>query len=185
MRQVGRTLTIADDETCRVLSCDRDPKWRGPVRECVREAGIRIVQTPYQAPNANAYAERFVRSIQEECLDRIMPLVKRHFRRAVPDFVEHYDLERNHQGREYATRRRASALDGFESSPTAPGRIIELLRTRGMTARRRRPSKGTLRGDCWLGKSCLGSALSCSISSSAAPGRCGSALEGPCGALPL
>ena len=98
MRQVGRTLTMADAETCRVLICDRDSKWCGPVRECLREAGIRIVQTPYQAPNANVYAERFVRSIKEECLDRIIPLGERHFRRAVHEFVEHYHLERNHQG---------------------------------------------------------------------------------------
>ena len=98
MRQVGRTLTMADAETCRVLICDRDSKWSGPVRECLREAGIRIVQTPYQAPNANVYAERFVRSIKEECLDRIIPLGERHFRRAVHDSVEHYHLERNHQG---------------------------------------------------------------------------------------
>ena len=71
-------------------------EWAGA--RCLREAGIRIVQTPYQAPNANAYAERFVRSIKEECLDRIIPLGERHFRRAVHEFVEHYHLERNHQG---------------------------------------------------------------------------------------
>ena len=56
------------------------------------------MQTPYQAPNANAYAERFVRSIKEECLDRLIPLGERHFRRAVTEFVEHYHRERNHQG---------------------------------------------------------------------------------------
>ena len=77
MRQVGRTLTMADGETCRVLICDRDAKWSGPVREILQEAGIRIVQTPYRAPNANAHAERFVRSIKEECLDRIIPLGER------------------------------------------------------------------------------------------------------------
>ena len=71
MRQVGRTLTMADAETCRVLICDRDAKWSEPVHEILQEAGIRIVQTPYRAPNANAYAERFVRSIKEECLNRI------------------------------------------------------------------------------------------------------------------
>ena len=38
------------------------------------EVGVRVVRTPYQAPNANAYAERFVRSINEECLDRLIPL---------------------------------------------------------------------------------------------------------------
>jgi transposase InsO family protein len=98
MRQVGRTLTMADGETCRVLICDRDAKWSGPVRDILQEAGIRIVQTPYRAPNANAHAERFVRSIKEECLDRIIPLGERHFRRAVHEFVAHYHLERNHQG---------------------------------------------------------------------------------------
>jgi len=41
------------------------------------------VQTPYAAPNANAYAERFVRSCKEECLDRIIPLGEGHLRRAV------------------------------------------------------------------------------------------------------
>ena len=98
MRQVGRTLTMADAESGRILICDRDTKWSGPVRECLREAGIRIVQTPYQAPNANAYAERFVRSIKEECLDRIIPLGEHHFLRAVREYVAHYLLERNHQG---------------------------------------------------------------------------------------
>ena len=64
------------------------------------EAGIRVVQTPFQAPNANAYAERFVRSITFECLDRIVPLGERHFRRALKEFVDHYHRERNHQGLE-------------------------------------------------------------------------------------
>jgi hypothetical protein len=52
MRQVGRTRTMADVDTCHVLICDRDAKWNGPVRECIQETGIRIVQTPYRAPNA-------------------------------------------------------------------------------------------------------------------------------------
>ena len=56
------------------------------------------VQTPYQAPNANAYAERFVRSINEECLDRLIPIGEHHFRRAVAEYVAHYHHERNHQG---------------------------------------------------------------------------------------
>ena len=58
MRQVVRTLTMADAEPCRVLICDRDANWSAAVRERLEEAGIRVVQTPYEAPNANAYAER-------------------------------------------------------------------------------------------------------------------------------
>ncbi len=76
MRQVVRTLTMADANQCRVLICDRDAKWSAAVRERLEEAGIRVVQTPYEAPNANAYAERFVRSVKEECLARIIPIGK-------------------------------------------------------------------------------------------------------------
>jgi transposase InsO family protein len=94
-------------------SCARPRWWKGPlsginlrpgceveaaVRERLAEGGIRVVQTPHQAPNANAYAERFVRSLKEECLDRIIPLGEGHLRRAVTEFVAHYHRERNHQG---------------------------------------------------------------------------------------
>src|SRR5262245_47400248 len=78
--------------------CDRDRKWSGAVRHLLREAGVRVVMTPERAPNANAHAERFVRSIKEECLDRMIPIGERHFRRAIVEFVEHYHHERNHQG---------------------------------------------------------------------------------------
>jgi transposase InsO family protein len=100
MRQVGRTLTTADDEQLcayRVLICDRDAKWSTAVRQLLSGAGIRVVQTPWRAPNANAHAERFVRSIKEECLDRIVPLGERHFRHTVSEDVVHYHHERNHQ----------------------------------------------------------------------------------------
>jgi putative transposase len=81
-----------------ILADDRDRKWSRDVRRLLENEGIRVVQTPYQAPNANAHAERFVRSIKEECLDRIIPIGERHFRRAVTEFVAHYHHERNHQG---------------------------------------------------------------------------------------
>jgi putative transposase len=98
MRQVVRTLTVADGGVCRVLICDRDAKWSETVLRRLQDAGLRVIQTPYRAPNANAYAERFVRSIKEECLDRLIPFGERHFRRAVTEFVAHYHRERNHQG---------------------------------------------------------------------------------------
>jgi transposase InsO family protein len=82
----------------RALICDRDRKWSRAVRQRLGDAGIRVVLTPERAPNANAYAERFVRSIKEACLDRVIPLGERHCRRAITEFVEHYHLERNHQG---------------------------------------------------------------------------------------
>jgi transposase InsO family protein len=101
MDQVGRTLTAADEGVLmghRVLICDRDAKWSTLVRGHLDEAGIRVVQTPFRAPNANAYAERFVRSIKHECLNRVIPFGARHLRRMITQFVEHYHWERNHQG---------------------------------------------------------------------------------------
>src|SRR5687767_13808991 len=101
MQQVARRLTAADEGTLsgsRVLICDRDTKWSAPVRARLGEAGIYVVQTLYQAPNANAYVERFVRSIKEECLDRVIPFGERHLRRTISEYVEHYHHERNHQG---------------------------------------------------------------------------------------
>ncbi len=101
MQQIIRTLTMGETgviATPAILVCDRDRKWSRDVRRRLREAGIRVVLIPERAPNANAYAERFVRSIKEECLHRIVPIGARHFRRAVAEFVEHYHDERNHQG---------------------------------------------------------------------------------------
>jgi len=119
MRQVGRTLTAADDGVLvghRVLICDRDRKWNPSVRQQLEESGIRIAQTPFQAPNCNAHAERFVRSIKEECLDRLIPLGERHLRWALRQFVEHYHRERNHQGLD-------NTLIEGPPSPNTDGRV--------------------------------------------------------------
>src|SRR5215475_6474888 len=82
----------------RMLICDRDAKWTDGFRTVLAGTGVRIVRTPVQAPNANAYAERFVRSIREECLDRLILFGERRLLRALDDFVAHYHGERNHQG---------------------------------------------------------------------------------------
>jgi len=97
MCQLARTLTMADERWSQVRICDRDSKWSRNVRRLLADAGIRVVRTPERAPNANAFAKRFVRSINEECLDRLIPIGERHFRRAVREFVEHYYRERNRQ----------------------------------------------------------------------------------------
>jgi len=81
-----------------VLICDRDRKWSRTVLAFLQQEGVRIIQSPLRAPNCNAYAERFVRSIKEECLNRIVPLGDRHLRRVLAEYVAHYHSERNHQG---------------------------------------------------------------------------------------
>jgi transposase InsO family protein len=101
MQQVARTLLMGQDGVAdppTSLVCDRDRKWSGDLQCRLRNAGIRVVLIPERAPNANAYAERFVRSIKEECLDRLIPIGERHFRHAVAQYIEHYHRERNHQG---------------------------------------------------------------------------------------
>jgi putative transposase len=97
--QTLRNLTDVDGVLGpnRVLICDRDRKWSAAIR-FLEIAGVRVIRTSHRAPNCNAYAERFVRSIKDECLDRIIPMGERHFRRAVAEYVEHYHRERNHQG---------------------------------------------------------------------------------------
>jgi len=81
-----------------ILICDRDRKWSAAVQHFLKAAGVRIVQTPFRGPNCNAYAERFVRAIKEECLSKVIPLGERHLRLTVAEFVAHYHGERNHQG---------------------------------------------------------------------------------------
>ena len=101
MAQAARRLTDAVDGFLarhRVLICDRDSKWTAGFRRIVQGAGVRIVLTPIQAPNANAHAERFVRSIRTECLDRLILFGERRLLRVLDEFVTHYHLERNHQG---------------------------------------------------------------------------------------
>jgi len=57
-----------------------------------------VIRLPPRSPNLNAYAERFVRSIKQECLDRMIFVGQGALRRAVTEFVHHYHQERNHQG---------------------------------------------------------------------------------------
>ncbi len=99
VRQAMRELTDAVDGVIgpgRIVMCDRDPKWSSAV--FLKDEGVRIIRTPAHAPNCNAYAERFVRSIKEACLDRVILIGERHLRRALAEFVAHYHAERNHQG---------------------------------------------------------------------------------------
>lgn len=81
-----------------VLICDRDRKWGHAALACLEQEGGRAIRTRFRAPNCNAYAERFVRSIMEECLHRVIPLGEQHLRRTIAEFVAHDHSERNHQG---------------------------------------------------------------------------------------
>jgi transposase InsO family protein len=101
MSQVARNLIDEFSGFLRgkgYLIHDRDPLYTRDFRALLAKAGVKPVRLPPQSPNLNAYAERFVLSIKSECLDRMVFLGDRHLRRVILSYVEHYHLERSHQG---------------------------------------------------------------------------------------
>jgi putative transposase len=101
MEQVARNATDGFSGFLlgkRYLITDRDPRFTREFRAIMEAAGVTVIRTPPRSPNLNAYAERFVRSIKEECLDRMIFFSERQLRVALREFVEHYHRERNHHG---------------------------------------------------------------------------------------
>ena len=82
----------------RYLIHDRDPLFTAEFLDTLKGAGVQPVKLPPRTPNLNAYAERFVRSIKESCLERVVLFGEGSLRRAISEFVQHYHRERNHQG---------------------------------------------------------------------------------------
>jgi putative transposase len=77
---------------------DRDTKFTASFDQVFTSEGIEIVLTPYHAPQANAFAERWVYTIREECLDHLLILGQRHLRRILLEYVQYYNTARPHQG---------------------------------------------------------------------------------------
>jgi transposase InsO family protein len=101
MAQIARNLTDAVDGLfCgkKYLIHDRDPLYTKEFRRIIAESGIESIQLPPQSPNLNAYAERFVRTIKENCLGQMILFGEDALRNAIREFVAHYHKERNHQG---------------------------------------------------------------------------------------
>ena len=96
-RNLGLDLA---DEGMRFLIRDRDSKYSGAFDEVFRSGGIRIVKTPVRAPQANAIAERFVRTVRAECLDWLLILNRRHLERVLRVYVDHYNTQRPHRALE-------------------------------------------------------------------------------------
>ena len=101
MKQMARNLTDVSDGfllNSRYLIMDRDTKYTADFRGHLDREGVKPVRCPVRAPNCNAFAERFVRSIKDECLNRMILFGEASLRRALRQYVVHYHAERNHQG---------------------------------------------------------------------------------------
>jgi putative transposase len=85
---------------CRYLLHDRDTKFCESFRELIESGSVETIRLPARSPNLNSYAERWVRSVKEECLSRLIPLGESSLRRALQQYIVHYHQERNHQGKE-------------------------------------------------------------------------------------
>ena len=84
----------------RFLIHDRDTKFLAAFDAVFTSEKVTIIRTPFRAPNANAYAERWIRSVREECLDKVVILNERHLHRVLTAYVDYYNMARPHQGLE-------------------------------------------------------------------------------------
>ena len=118
MRQVACNATfegIGQLNGCRYVLHDRDAKFCAEFRKTLAAGGVKCLRLPPRSPNLNAFAERWVRSVKEECLSHLILFGESSLRKALTQFQEHYHQARNHQGKE-----QRSALP--RPAPLEPGR---------------------------------------------------------------
>ena len=102
MQQMARNVTMEGCGAlldCRYLLHDRDTKYTRSFRAIIASGQVEPLVLPARSPNLNAYAERWVRSVKEECLSKVVLFGERSLRRALSEYVEHFHAERNHQGK--------------------------------------------------------------------------------------
>jgi len=124
------------EDTFRHLIHDRDSKYTKAFDDVFRSEGINIICTPVQAPNANAYAERFVRSLREECLDHLLIISESHLRNVLNEYLGYYNLRRPHQGLDQQSPipRPSCPAEGKIIRRKVPGGIIHDYRRLTSTA---------------------------------------------------
>ena len=103
MKQVARQLTDGLDGFARGkthLIIDRDTKYCQTFRQILEDSGVKIMLCAPRVPQCNAFAERFVRSIKEECLNRLIFFSRKHLELTIRCYADFYNRQRNHQGLE-------------------------------------------------------------------------------------
>ena len=84
----------------RILIHDRDTKFTDSFRAIVKSGHVEPLKLPARSQNLNAYAERWVKSVKEECLSKLILFGEKSLRRALCEYLIHFHTERNHQGKD-------------------------------------------------------------------------------------
>src|SRR6201984_3376891 len=103
MKQIARNVTMEGWgalRDCRYLLHGRDTKFTRPFRAIIASGRVEPLALPVRSPNLNAYSERWVRSVKEECLSKVLLIGERSLRRALSEYFEHYHADRNHRGKD-------------------------------------------------------------------------------------
>ena len=107
---------------------DRDTKFSAGFDEVFESEGAQILRTPVRSPNANAYAERFVRTVRSECLDHLLVVNARHLERILRSYARHYNDHRPHQGLSQEIPASPSAVDQVPPMPRHHRQLDHLRR---------------------------------------------------------
>ncbi len=102
MKQIARNVTMDEWgflEGCRYLIHDRNTKFTDSFRAIVKSGHVEPLKLPARSPNLNAYAERWVRSVKEEALSKLILFGEASLRRVLSEYLVHFHAERNHQGK--------------------------------------------------------------------------------------
>ena len=101
-------MQLGDEHSFRFLVHDRDTKFTHAFDQIFRTEGIKVIRTPIQAPNANAHAERWVRTLPPDCLDRILILGRSHLEHVLRVYRSHYNEHRPHRALPFYRRTAAT-----------------------------------------------------------------------------
>jgi putative transposase len=107
-------IHFGDQQPFRLLIHDRDAKFAGAFDEVFRSEGCKVIRTPVRAPNANAYAERWVRTVRADCLDHLLIVGRRHLERVLRVSVRHYNEHRPHRALRLAPPDRSTPVEQAE-----------------------------------------------------------------------
>lgn len=139
MEQMARNVTMEESgilANCRYLLHDHDSKYCASFRELIEAEKVKAIALPPQSPNLNAYAERWVRSVKEECLSRLILFGERSLKRALHHYEMHYHQERNHQGKDNlllfpSPLQPLRRKQGEAAMSRTFGRLAQVLRAQG------------------------------------------------------